>query len=57
MPEDFTHAYCDYCETIQPVKRYKLENKDVTGQFEGGDIVCTVCYSTRDSLCAKKEAD
>ena len=42
---DFSHAYCDYCKKIQPVKRYPLEHEDTSGQFEGGDITCEECYS------------
>ena len=56
MPEDFTHAYCDYCETIQPVKREKLENEDTSGQFEGRrHTLHRVPVNYRDSLCAEKE--
>lgn len=45
MAQDFTHTYCDLCEKIQPVIREALEGEDTTGQFAGGDIVCTVCRS------------
>jgi hypothetical protein len=55
MPADFTHAYCDYCETIQPVKREKLENEDTSGQFEGGDILCTECPSIIATVYVRKK--
>jgi hypothetical protein len=51
----FTHAYCDYCETIQPVKREKLENEDTSGQFEGGDILCTECPSIIATVYVRKK--
>ena len=54
MSEDFTHAYCDYCEKIQPVKRYPLENEDTSGQFEGGDITCEECYSILVTIYVRK---
>jgi hypothetical protein len=40
---DFTHAWCELCEKIQPVKREDLHGEDTTGKFLGGDILCTEC--------------
>jgi hypothetical protein len=45
MPNDFTHAYCNLCKTIQLVTRESLEGEDSSESFKGGDILCTVCQS------------
>ena len=41
---EFTHAYCDLCQKIQPVEREELEGEDTTREFLGGDMLCT--YAT-----------
>ena len=55
MSKDFTHAYCDLCEKIQEVLREELWGEDTTGQFGGGDIVCTVCGSVLLTVFVPKE--
>jgi hypothetical protein len=37
------------------VKREKLENEDTSGQFEGGDILCTECPSIIATVYVRKK--
>ena len=54
MSKEFTHAYCDLCETIQEVMREELRGEDTSGRFEGGDILCIVCGSLLLTVYAPK---
>lgn len=44
--ESFTHAFCESCESIQPVTMDPLTMNHEGGKFLGGDISCGKCNST-----------
>ena len=38
-----SHAYCDFCEKVQPVTCEAPSHPDDTGLYKGGDVLCNVC--------------
>jgi hypothetical protein len=42
---DFTHAYCDTCNAIQPGIQESLTGPDTSGKFIGGDLIYKQCRS------------
>jgi len=39
-----THVWCEVCDAIQPTFFEGANFVDVSGKFEGGDIVCKECF-------------
>ena len=39
----WTHVYCPECKNIQPSTFDELAGRDVSGEYEGADIVCDRC--------------
>jgi len=38
-----THFWCEVCDAIQPAFFEGANHQDTSGDFVGGDVVCSVC--------------
>jgi hypothetical protein len=41
--DDSGRGYCEICQQMQPLEHEPLAGEDVSGQFLGGDILCSDC--------------
>jgi hypothetical protein len=55
--EDFTHAYCEMCDAIQPVTQESLTDPDTSGKLLGGDLLCTECRFVIATLYKRLDGD
>lgn len=53
---NISHAWCDMCEAIKPIRIDNMGGKDVSGTFfHPTDLVCNDCDCVAATLFANKE--